>query len=241
MKLIITSFISLFITINSLANSTATITASVLDHKTSGCPTNSLCHKSFGEKRQAWIKTLKNSKSLLQSFKKTKGFPLNFWTKVTEKEKEATAYWHGQCFSHQSKEVSLMIGEKFAKNFKELNLNSDEYIPRLLIQFGTKIVSYPTIPFDSPIGIKNGDIIFNRDIDGEYFSYSFTSSDEISASHSVFKPSNMPANIKCPKELEEGFAKLKIPKGLYESSYCKALWDEDKKRYRPIIMGWSCN
>jgi hypothetical protein len=224
-----------------LSNTVYAISASILDHKNPGCPTNSLCHREFGIKRMAWKNVLKSPNKSLDQFKSKNGLPITFWSQAEKEENKSTSYWHSHCFNHQSKNVSLMLAQRFAKSYSLLKLKDTEYVPKVLVQDGKKTQVYTSIPFDSPVAIKNNSLIYNREDDGTYYSISIYKDGRMDASHKIVKPKNLPQSIDCSKELQESFSKLKFPKGLYQASFCKAVWNIDKKRFQTMILGWSCN
>jgi len=241
MKLISLSAYLLIITSTiSLSNASSPNVNSILDHKNPGCPENTLCSKSFGEKRTKWKRALK-SKIGLKAFTAKYGSPLQYWSIKTTQAKRNSAHWDSQCFRHHGKNISLMLSETFAKKYSELNLKQDDFVGKTIVKIGNKFVKFPRIPFDSPVAIKNKALVFNKEEDGIYYSLSLFRNGVVKAHKRTLDPKLLPKNIKCSEEMTREFAKLKAPNGLYESSYCRAVWDEDKKVFRPLILGWSCN
>ena len=238
--------------------------AHMIDHIHKGCPTNSSCSSKMGKLLNQWKNVLKLSVSKkngwigLERFKEKNGLPLEFWSSRVQKGEGEIVQWDSPCKNHNpetklDKEGKalptafdpIMISMAFMKNInkkeKEL-LSQGSYFFRKAFTLNSKnkITAF-NIPRNSlPQGIQKGRLLFSQQREGVYFSFTISPNGAIKL-RPFLELKNPPQSSDCPKELNEEFAKQKLPKELYLGSYCQKIWNEQSRKYQPIIYGWSCN
>lgn len=234
----------------------------MLGHIYDGCPDNSECSEETGKLRKKWLslisdkKLRKNNKlAALKFFKKKNGVPVGYWfipQKVLPKE---IIYWQSPCQHHNKKKEGekklidlkdkIKISESFISTFQQLNdLKIKEervFIPvTYTLNAQKQALPYYYPRGDLPTMVKNNKLYFVREDEGHYYSMTVDQKGRIDISQS-FTPKEFPEEVKCPDSLLNLMKKKHEGLNLYQSYFCKAIWNQSKKSFQTFIFGWSCN
>lgn len=215
----------------------------MVDHLFEGCPGGSKCTRETGEQRKQWsllLKQKRNRLKNLEAYRKKVGIPLATWSYPVTNMPTGLALWNSPCPDHNLENEQIFLAEFVASDFNKLAPLKNLIIRKTLVQTSDGVVSFPSIRDESPLYISQKRLVYNMDLDGNYYGISVGSDGSIKVVDPV-NPSNFPENVTCPKELETAFQKQSAPSKLYKATTCKTLWDLEAKAYRTIAMGWSCS
>lgn len=215
----------------------------MLDHPFEGCPGGSKCTKETGIQRKKWsdlLKLKRNRLKSLETYRQKVGLPLATWSFPVTNIPTGLALWNSPCPDHNLENDKILLAEFVASDFKKLEQLKNIIIRKTLLKTADKIVAYPSIRDESPLYISQQRLVYNLDLDGDYYGISIGSDGSVKVVDPVM-PSNFPENVSCPPEMETSFKELKSPNNLYKATTCKSLWDLEAKAYRTVAMGWSCS
>lgn len=217
-------------------------------HMNKGCQQNSSCTIELGKLNLEWNEALKSRKqSQLNKFQEKYGLPISFWT--TEKENKTMVTFDSRCSKHRVKDKEIYEATMFIKSSNEL-LKNKKILPNLAIRERDGQSYF--IPRKSlPVLLKDNALVFNQDHEGAFYTLHVFSNKSHSKNNNEKKKNHYLATFKtptatdireaqCPKELREKFiSKLSNPR-LYQSTFCKDIWNQNTKSYERFIFGWSC-
>ena len=224
----------------------------MLSHIYEGCPDNSECSKQMGAIRKKWLSVVSNKKirtnkyiSSLKYFKKTHGVPVTFWYIPKKILAPEIIFWHSPCRNHNTKTTSIRIAETLAPSFQSLvklkKKGEKIIIPKTFtLNQKNQIQSFYYPRGDLPIMIDNNKLYFVREEEGHYYSMTVNLKGKIDIIK-PFKPKNFPNEVKCPKPLLDSITKDAPEINLYQSYFCKELWNKSQRRFQIFAFGWSCN
>lgn len=209
-------------------------------HEFKGCPENSICAESVGQKFIHWHSFLEKIKNFskqqkflaLKNYHKKHGIPLTFLLDFNRSRQFKAAYWNSRCLNHNKKNGTVILkGINFFKNpindlkFDELIIVTNKNIPYKL-------------PYEfQPILIKNKKIIFTVDYDDIYFymSSSIEGKWKVENIHNklISKAINYNQSVTCNKQylVKDQWHSLQV---------CKKIWNEDIKKTQLIVYKRSC-
>ena len=223
----------------------------MLDHINEGCPTNSSCLPQTGKRYKQWIDLLKK-KSLkgarrwttLERFRQKNRIPLEIWSFPQAEKIENLIHWDGHCPNHNQKNNKIQMALALAKNFTELGKLERErkiYIPRsLLLETSGTTQEYFVLRGSGPLYLDGNALVYIKETEGVYYGLRIEPQGTLSVVPPQ-RPSYQSQEVKCPKVLNERFARHSFPKQLYQGTYCRSFWNKKKKVYQTMIFGWSCN
>jgi len=204
-------------------------------HMNKGCQQNSSCTPKIGTMNLQWDEVLKSqSQTQLNRFKNKYGLPISFWT-TQENNKEMITF-DSRCSKHRKKDHKIYEAIMFSKGPKHL-LKNTQILPNLTIHENTKklyLIPRKTLPS----GIKSSQLYFTQDKEGHFY-YLKVGTSSFDASFKNIEQKEI-IDTNCPEKLRELFiSKISNPR-LYQSTYCKKIWNHDSKKYERFIFGWSC-
>jgi hypothetical protein len=228
--------------------------AYMLDHPFKGCPTNSLCSKKMGARREGWLKAIRSPKaSVAEKYRSRIGMPIKIWTRDKALNDPSLITWDSFCPKHNPKPSSeglinttekIYISEIFAKDLTSIGKLYKEgdqvLLNRLYLLDNKKVISYLIPRTEAPLFVENKKLYFTIEEEGSYFGLYISSSGELEISPTSL-PKHFPDEVKCPEALAKAFQAGIVNKNLYQGYFCKALWDRSKKAYITMALGWSCN
>lgn len=205
-------------------------------HMNKGCQQNSTCSVEIGKLNIEWDSVLKSkSERRIKLFQKSYGVPMSFWT--TQEKNPSMVTFDSRCSKHRKKDHKIYEGIMFVKSPTDLTKKETILENYALREKGSK---FYTIPRKSlPNGIINGAMNFTQEREGFFY---YLNSTPNSFNITFNKPSYEREIVEttCPTELRKTFiSKLKNER-LYQSTFCKNIWNYDENRYERVIFGWSC-
>lgn len=215
----------------------------MVEHPFEGCPGGSKCTKQTGEQRKRWSQLLKQKRNRLknlEAYRQKVGLPLALWSYPVSNMPTGLALWNSPCPNHNLENEQIFLAEFVASDFNKLKSLKNLIIRQSVMKTDDGIVSFPSIRDESPLYISQKRLVYNMDLEGDYYGISIGSDGSVKVVEPI-NPSHFPENVVCPKDLEIAFQKLGTPSKLYKATTCKTLWDIDAKIYRTIAMGWSCS
>ncbi|MFG1492117.1 hypothetical protein [Halobacteriovorax sp. ZH4_bin.1] len=216
----------------------------MVEHLIKGCPENSACTAKMGAISEEFKETfLKGSLKMKKNFAAKHGLPFTFWTTLPKNNNTIT--YQSKCnFHHPQKDKFGKIindrqpiyeGIRFLKSTKELK-DSQDILPNIMFKEGQEkpiIIPRHTLPF-----YTNGNAIFFQQ---EYrgVDFKFKIENEKITLHTTTLENREIQGAVCSEELLAKFKKINSQK-LYQSAYCKLIYDAKAKKYFRYIFGWSC-
>lgn len=224
------------------SSSTAPTQLDELLHENKGCPINSFCSKTAGEKRLNFEKLIKqlNANSnidALRKFHKEHGLPIQFLTTQKAKQSMDPILWSSRCDFHNPRNPNQNIfrAEKFFKVFPK----SDQVIlTPINVYTGNKKITYH-IPYGDQVSfIKNDQLILLKDYDDFYYQIAVNTNGSFEVVNHSLTLTNMALerkipDIKCPEEMS-------IDKNYFSKTYCSKMLDIDTNDLKIVQYAWSC-
>lgn len=213
-----------------------------------GCPENSHCTKELGIKRDTFISEIKKinlekEEEINKRILKNTHYPITVWANEDQKTNNLPLiFWNSPCKQHNPPNPKILIAEIF---MKDLSVNStkkqDNIIFNKLFYFENKKWKYTFVPRgDAPLMIINNKFYYIREEEGHYFGLMISKTGELFVSKTK-SVSQFPKELECNKEMIEEFYKEAPTLTFFKGQICKEIWNQDKKSYEPIMLGWSCN
>jgi hypothetical protein len=207
-----------------------------------GCPLNSDCTKKAGDLWNRWmlileLKENKNKYKKLKEFTKQYGIPFKTWFLPNEKSMEEKILWDSHCKNHRAPQKDILLADIFLKKLSPSKATL--YNHALMLDPSGKVIKFK-IPRDyTPTLIKNKNLVFNMEEEGQYYGLHISQNGEFKVSQPP-KGNQGIFEVKCPSELEKKYTEFDGPKNLYTSRFCHSIWNDDTKKFSTILMGWSC-
>lgn len=222
----------------------------MIEHLIKGCPENSNCSKKTGEVSEKFKQTFsKGSPREKKNFVKKYGLPFTFWTQGPS-QKDIITY-QSRCLHHRPQKdkygkvvvdrKEIYEGIRFTKNLKNI-ITTDGFTLNQMIKEGSKQKYF--IPRSSIPYFTKGDTLYFRQEFRE-IDYTLQISPNKKTDDIYLSLVNMPfpkeevLNTSCSPELIKKFQQLN-QNNLYQSAYCKMIYDIKEKKYHRYIFGWSC-
>jgi hypothetical protein len=205
-------------------------------HMNKGCQQNSTCSVEIGKLNIEWDNVLKSkSERQIKNFQKRYGVPMSFWT--TQEKNPAMVTFDSRCSKHRKKDHKIYEGIMFVKSPSELTKKETILENYALREQGSKFYTIPRKAL--PNGIINGALNFTQEREGQFYYLNSTPNRlEVSFNKPQFDKEIIETS--CPEALRKTFiSKLKNER-LYQSTFCKNIWNYNKKKYERVIFGWSC-
>ncbi|EPZ51142.1 hypothetical protein M902_2756 [Bacteriovorax sp. BAL6_X] len=216
----------------------------MVEHLIKGCPENSECSSKMGDISEKFKNTiLKGTLKMKMEFADKHGLPFTFWTTLP-KENDTITYQSKCNFHHPQKDKFGKIisdrqpiyeGIRFLKSTKNLK-DSQDILPNIMLKEGQQkpiIIPRHSLPF-----YTNGDaIFFQQEFRGVDFK--FKVENERVSLYTAALENHEIQSAACSKELLTKFKEINSQK-LYQSAYCKLIYDVRAKKYFRYIFGWSC-
>lgn len=216
----------------------------MIEHIIKGCPENSDCNKETGAISENF-KTVFNKHSLKkqQAFVAKYGLPFKFWT--TQLSDKLTITYQSKCNLHKPKKDNrgnilidrkpIFEGIRFIRNVNELT-KSDYLLPNKMIRedgMQVQIIPRGTIPYftngdESYYQLDYRDIDFNMKIKNGKITLATRDYPEVETRAAT-----------CSQDLIRKFTSLYSEK-IFQTAYCKSIYDIKDKKYYLYIFGWSC-
>lgn len=224
------------------------IKAQQLKPENPGCPENSHCSKELGIKRDAFISEVKKinieSEDKINSrLIKNTQYPITVWSIEDQKTNNLPViFWNSPCKQHNPPNQKILIAEIFMKDLSRISAkNQDNIIFNKIFYFENKKWNYAFAPRgDAPLMIVNNKFYYIREEEGNYFGLLVSKNGELSITKTK-QVSQFPKELECKKEMIEEFYKEAPTLNFFKGQFCKEIWNQDKKIYEPIMLGWSCN
>ncbi|WP_412469707.1 MULTISPECIES: hypothetical protein [unclassified Halobacteriovorax] len=216
----------------------------MVEHLIKGCPENSECNSQMGKVSEDFKQTfLKDSLIKKKEFANKYGLPFTFWTTLP-KDKNTITYQSKCSFHHPQKDKFGKIvndrqpiyeGIRFLKSTKELSNNQD-ILPNIMLRQGQEkptIIPRHSIPFYT----NGAAIYFQQEYRGVDFKFKIEN-EKVSLFTDKLQNYEIQSGA-CSEELLTKFKEINSQK-LYQSAYCKLIYDAKAKKYFRYIFGWSC-
>src|SRR5690606_18641828 len=128
-------------------------------------------------------------------------------------------------------EQKIFTAEILSRDFKTLAQQKHLIIRKSLVQESQdRFTEYPTLRDESPLYISNKKLVYMLDLEGEYYGLAIARDGAVTMLEPI-KPERFPENIKCSEEMQKAFETLQSPANLYKGISCRAIWDQDQKRF----------
>jgi hypothetical protein len=216
-----------------------------LRHENEGCTENSQCSKETGKIRQNWLEIIKSISDNKISekfanetvFKKT-GIPISIWAREdATKQNSPLILWNSPCKQHQDKNNIIFIGEVFTSKLSEIK----NLILQKAIFKENGVIKTINLPRgDAPINIINNSFYYTKDDEGIFYGLNISITGELKISKPIHIE-KFPKEVDCPKDMIEEFYRNAPSLNFYKGSFCKEIWNQNKKQYSLLLLGWSCN
>lgn len=222
----------------------------MVEHLIKGCPENSKCSKETGKTSEKFKEVFTNgSLKEKKSFVKEFGLPFTFWTTTVSQDSVIT--YQSRCIHHKTEKdkfgkvlverQEIYEGIRFTKNINEITSFHGVILNQMIKEGSDKTYFIPrsTIPF-----FTNGDDLFFRQEFREVdYAMKLSPNKGSTATYISLATKKFPnkeiLNTSCSKELVDKFKKIN-KSGIYQSAYCKMIYDTKEKKYHRYIFGWSC-
>lgn len=203
-----------------------------LAHENPGCPENSSCSEEMGRITGIFTDILKskNNTNKLKKFFDKYGLPLNHFTRNTDKD---TIFFSSRCRQHNPKE-----GEKTVEAFrylKVLKMTTEQIFEKVDILDDD--LSYYIPLRDTPYFIKNGKLVILKEFEDLSYYLSISSNGKITP----IKPSK--DDLKTAFKYSENILECPENKDLnnyFLGSYCRQIYNFDKKKVQVARIDWAC-
>lgn len=215
-----------------------------------GCPDNSFCQKETGVVRKKWLDDIdlfSKDKISAEKFnsiiQKEYGLPIPGWAQEEASISPRIIMWDSPCKQHRKESTKFYISEIFRKNLKSDELKSlpNLYFAKAIGLDDNKKIYSVTIPRgDAPYFIKDGKFYFLREDEGKYYGLLISRDGDLKVAK-VETISETPKEGICFKEQIDYFLRESPAPNFYQGYYCKDVWDKDEKKYKTLLLGWSCN
>ncbi len=213
----------------------------MIEHLNKGCPENSSCTKEVGEISEKFKAAFKTNKT--SQFVKSYGVPFSFWT--TRPKEKNTIIYQSRCNNHRPQKdkfgktvidrPNIYEGIRFIKNTQDLLADKD-ILPNVMLR--DKSNKLEIIPRAALPAFTSGNQSFFRQSYRDNDFQLVISNGKLDLTQRKF-PDVEIKNVQCSKELIEKFKSLSSTQ-LYQSAYCKSIYDTKSKKYQRFIFGWSC-
>lgn len=218
-----------------------------LDHDILGCPANSHCSRSQGAKRQKWTELLQRLEKEsaqyavkeIEKFRQEKGIPFGVWAGPKSLTNEDIISWDSGCPHHNREMKKILLAELMIKKIEQEDNDQFTWQKVWLENEQQKISTYKVPRGSFPTYMVNDKLYFNATELGIYYGMLVAENGDIQIINS--KTQNpLPHETSCPSRLKNLKQEMLKDKSLYQDYYCRAIWDETKKSYRVMMLGWSC-
>ncbi len=215
-------------------------------HSYPGCPFNSECDQKFGETKLAWLKIISSRPANFASinqFIESNGFPMQVW-QFSKNPIKQKASFESQCERHRKTTPSPIIkSEIFIKSreLKNYTPKDSHYFFNILIRDIKGHVKIFYRPFsDHPIYLSETSEYYIYESEGHFLSFEIINNEKIKV---IELEKNIPESIviNCPPELLKVFHTQEVPSALFESAYCRQIWNVSQKTYQTVLLSHSCN
>lgn len=229
-----------------------------LEHENSGCPINSECSKTMGKLRKKWLMYLKKydahpkRESKIEAFRKNYGIPVDFWTTADSSSVFSPILWDSPCPHHKPKgKIPLMQGQAFVKDGKKGKVKivvdekkGHEISDTKLLQFDPivveengKLLTFNVPSGDIPLSKRGKYLNILKDYQGHYVNLQIG----VEGDWRIRKLPTSPGSdsSQCSDKLVE-FAQKNYPKSIYQSYYCREIYELKQKKYVKALIPWTC-
>lgn len=213
-----------------------------------GCPENSHCTKELGIKRDTFIAEIKkvsqeSESKINQLIQKNSLYPITVWAIEDQKTNGLPLiFWNSPCKQHNPPNPKVLIAEIFMHDLSAQSVKKqDNVIFNKLFYWENKKWKFAYVPRgDAPLMIVNNQFYYIREEEGHYFGLMISKSGELNITKTK-TVTEFPKELECKKEMIEEFYKEAPTLSFFKGQICKEIWNQDKKIYEPIMLGWSCN
>lgn len=222
----------------------------MVEHLIKGCPENSNCSKKIGKISESFKEIFsKGSLKDKMSFAKNHGLPFTFWT--TSSSQDSIITYQSRCINHRPQKdkfgkvvvdrQEIYEGIRFTNNLNEITSFHGPILNQMIKEGGEQSFYIPraSIPY-----FTNGrSLYFRQEFREIDFALKITTNKQATATYLSLANEKFPnkeiLDTSCSKELIQKFKKLNA-RGVYQSAYCKMIYDIKEKKYHRYIFGWSC-
>lgn len=224
------------------------------EHENKGCPENSICDEQMGLHRKKWLNLLKKidlqkmkeakKVGLIENFRQKHGLPTHFYIQLEEAKQKRPIVWSSECKLHQQNKIYL--GEAFVsktnkneatwhkgKEKKQYELLFDP----IIVYRGKKKLKFYAPKGETPLYLDGDELVFVREDEGVFYGLKISTQGKwtviSSKGHNNSRYIAGLEDTKCPSQTE-------FNKDIYQSQYCRKIWDKTKKEFQIIRFVWSC-
>lgn len=220
----------------------------MIDHEHLGCPPNAHCNKDYGARRNAWTEQVKNLRQASQEEVTQKlgvlltqvGMPVSVWATPQSLQLKEVASWNSPCRHHNLETGEIFLGEVFIRHLNEIPGDQEAIIAnRTWIEGSDPPQAYLTFQGALPSAIKKNRLYYTREENGVYYGVLVSNSGELQITKQL-SPTQPPREVHCPQSLLNAWKSWDAAQKIYQRPYCRAIWDEDQKTFKTLIVGWAC-
>lgn len=219
----------------------------MLDHDFPGCPANSICAREQGQKRLTWVQLLQRLEKEsgqyaireIESFRQKTGIPIGLWVYQEGLNNPEIISWNSGCPHHNREIKQVYQGEMLLKQI-EFEDNEKVHSHKVWLEnHEKKLVAYKIPRGSSPIQIIDNKLYFNANELGIYYGLLVGEKGSLEVVDIKAQPF-LPHETACSKPLRELKELLLKDKSIFQDYYCRAIWDQTRKTYQVMLLGWSC-
>jgi hypothetical protein len=220
----------------------------MLDHLHFGCPPNAHCSADYGKARTVWRQALDQIlasdqikvSTILEQVRKDVGMPFTIWAKPESLEDQSLTSWDSSCRRHNLETGEIYWGEVLLRNLNDRNEEERPFIyNRVAMEQGDQIRLIRTPRDALPSMIIDNQLYYTLGEAGVYFGLLINQAGELR----IIEPASIPhaaKEVACPDALKKQLESWPHFSVLYESSYCRAVWDQTRQSWTTIAVGWAC-
>jgi hypothetical protein len=212
-------------------------TAEELIHENPGCPENSACTQSMGLKYKQFRNYLLKyheqpyiSKEL-EEYRKNYGLPINFLTSEKGHKLHDAALWNSPCKTHNGV-VKTYLGTQF---YTDTPFKEDIWLDQAVVYFKDKTVKFWLPHKDQASYIVNQKLVLIKEFEGTFYYLEVNPEGNWNVVPKTTETIMTLSETECPQDKD-----YKLNTNLYQSSFCKKVWDITTKTYVTVRYPWSC-
>lgn len=195
----------------------------------------------------------------IEKFRASSGLPMEFYSRILAFKQFSPLLWDSPCkiHRHQDKNKQVYVAMSFLKNAQN---NQAEIVHKGVLHFipqGELFQLDPLFVYDPsaknkaastqtffvphgeiPLVMDQGQLVLPREDEGIYYYLRISAAGKFKVADEKIGTPIEVVEVECDPEVKSLWAGKYS--GLFESSYCRELWDVKEKKKKHMLVSWSC-